>query len=52
VGECKWESGTKTKRRIFKKLKEKIGSEKYNQSKSFRITQELKNQVWLWANIR
>jgi len=43
---------TKTKRRIFKKLKEKIGSEKFNQSlqsylgylghaKSFRITQEL-----------
>ena len=47
---------TKTKRRIFKKLKEKIGSETFSQSlqsylgylghaNSFKITQELKNLV-------
>lgn len=53
---------TKTKKRIFKKLKEKIGSENFNQSlqsylgylghaNSFRITQQLKNQVWLWESI-
>jgi retron-type reverse transcriptase len=52
-------SRTKTKRRIFKKLKEKVGLENFNQSmqsylgyfghaNSFKITQELKNQVWLW----
>lgn len=50
---------TKTKRRIFKKLKTKIGSETFNQSpqsylgylghaNSFKLTQQLKNQVWLW----
>jgi len=54
---------TKTKRRIFKKLKERIGSENFNQSlqsylgylghaSSFKINQYLKNQIWLWANIR
>ena len=52
---------TKTKRRIFKKLREKVGSENFNQSlqsylgylahaNSFKIAQELKNQVWLWEN--
>lgn len=50
---------TKTKRRIFKKLKEKIGMENFNQSlasylgylkhaNSFRVTQRIKNQVWFW----
>ena len=50
---------TKTKRRIFKKLKEKVSSENFNQSlrsylgylghaSSFGITQELQNQIWLW----
>lgn len=50
---------TKTKRRIFKKLKEKIGMENFNQSlasylgylkhaNSFRTTQQIKNQVWSW----
>jgi len=54
---------TKTKRRIFKKLKEKVGLENFNQSlqsylgylghaSSFKIAQELKNQVWLWMNVR
>lgn len=49
---------TKTKRRMFKKLKEKVGLESFNQSlqsylgylghvDSFKITQELKNQMWL-----
>ncbi|MBF8249644.1 MAG: RNA-directed polymerase [Candidatus Levybacteria bacterium] len=53
---------TKTKRRIFKKLKEKVVLENFNQSmqsylgylghaNSFEITQELKNQVWLWKNV-
>lgn len=52
---------TKTKRRIFKKLKEKVVLENFNQSlqsylgylghaSSFKITQELKNQAWLWMN--
>jgi len=52
---------TKTKRRIFKKLKEKEGLENFNQSvqsylgylghaNSFKITQELKNQVWFWSS--
>lgn len=51
---------TKTKRRIFKKLKEKVGLENFNQSmqsylgylghsSSFKIREELKNQVWLWT---
>lgn len=50
---------TKTKRRIFKKLKEKIGSENFNQSmqsylgylgyaNSFKIIQQLENQIWFW----
>ncbi len=50
---------TKTKRRVFTKLKAKIGSESFNQSlqsylgylshaNSFRLTQRLKNQIWLW----
>lgn len=49
---------TKTKRRIFKKLKEKSGSLSFNQSlqsylgylrhaNSFKITQKLKNELWL-----
>lgn len=49
---------TKTRRRIFKKLKEKVSLENFDQSlqsylgylghaSSFKITQELKNQVWL-----
>ncbi|MBI2074759.1 MAG: hypothetical protein HYT83_02885 [Candidatus Levybacteria bacterium] len=53
---------TKTKRRIFKKIKEKVCLENFNQSlqsylgylgyaNSFKIAQELKNQVWLWTNI-
>ena len=48
---------TKTKRRVFRKLKEKVGSENFNQSlqsylgylkhaKSYKIQQELKNEVW------
>ncbi|MDO8620919.1 MAG: reverse transcriptase/maturase family protein [Candidatus Levybacteria bacterium] len=54
---------TKTKRRVFKKLKEKIGSVNFNQSlqsylgylghaNSFKITQELKNQIWFWLENR
>ncbi len=50
-----------TKRRIFKKLKEKVGSENFNQSmqsylgylghaNSFNITEQLKNQVWFWLS--
>lgn len=50
---------TKTKKRLFKKLKEKIGEENFDQSlqsylgylthaNSFKLTQKLKNQVWLW----
>jgi hypothetical protein len=50
---------TKTKKRMFKKLKEKIGSANFNQSlqsylgylghaNSFKIIQQLENQVWLW----
>lgn len=49
---------TKTKKRIFKKLKEKINSEIFEQSLqsylgyfkhagSFEITQKLKNEIWL-----
>lgn len=48
---------TKTRRRIFERLKEKIGSENFNLSlqsylgylshaESFRLTQELKNRIW------
>ncbi|TSC86737.1 MAG: Uncharacterized protein G01um10147_818 [Microgenomates group bacterium Gr01-1014_7] len=50
---------TKTKKRIFTKLKEKIGTENFNQSlqsylgylqhaNSFKVVQQLKNQIWLW----
>ena len=50
---------TKTKKRIFKKLKEKIGLENFNQSlqsylgylkhaKSYKLTEKLKNQIWFW----
>lgn len=52
---------TKTKKRLFKKLKEKIGEENFGQSlqsylgylshsSSFKLTQKLKNQIWLWKN--
>ena len=51
----------KTKRRVFKKLKAKLSSENFDQSlqsylgylkhaSSFKITQQLKNQVWFWRN--
>jgi len=50
---------TKTKRRIFKKIQEKVGLENFNQSmqsylgylkhaKSYELTEKLKNQVWFW----
>ncbi len=50
---------TKTKRRIFEKLRERIGSPAFEQSlqsylgylshaNSFELTQRLKNQIWLW----
>lgn len=50
---------TKTKRRIFKKLKEKIHSNNFDQSlasylgylshaNTFKLTSALKNQIWLW----
>ena len=49
----------KTRRRIFKKIKEKVSLESFNQSmqsylgylghaNSFKITQKLKNQAWFW----
>lgn len=52
---------TKTKKRLFKKLKKKIGEENFDQSlqsylgylshaNSFRLTQKLKNQIWLWKS--
>lgn len=51
---------TKTKKRIFEKLKIKIHDENFNQSfqsylgylshaNSFKLTQKLRNQIWLWA---
>lgn len=51
----------KTKRRIFKKLRQNLGSENFNQSlqsylgylshaNSFKITQQLKNQIWVLSN--
>ena len=51
---------TKTKRRIFKKLKEKVGSENFNQSlqsylgylkhaNAYKLTSKLKNEIWLWT---
>lgn len=50
---------TKTKRRMFNKLRGKIGSESFYQSlqsylgylghaNSYRLTQQLKNHVWFW----
>jgi len=50
---------TKTKKRIFKKLREKVSSENFNQSlqsylgylkhaKSYKLRRKLKNMVWLW----
>jgi Retron-type reverse transcriptase len=52
---------TKTKRRLFKKLQEKINSDNFNQSlqsylgylgnaDSFKLTEQLRNQVWFWRN--
>ena len=52
---------TKTKKRVFNKLKTKIDSPNFNQSlqsylgylghaNSFRLTQRLKNQIWLWRS--
>lgn len=51
---------TKTKRRIFKKLKEKIGLENFNQSlqsylgylkhaNAYKLTSKLKNEIWVWT---
>lgn len=51
---------TKTKRRIFKKLKEKIGLENFNQSlqsylgylkhaDTYKLISKLKNEVWFWS---
>ncbi len=51
---------TKTKKRVFEKLKIKINDENFNQSlqsylgyfshaKSFKLTQKLKNQIWMWG---
>lgn len=53
---------TKTKRRVFKKLKEKVNSDSFEQSsqsylgylghaKSFKVIQDLKNKIWLWSRI-
>ena len=50
---------TKTRRRIFKKLKKKTGQDNFEQSlqsyvgylnhvNSFKTIQQLKNQIWLW----
>lgn len=50
---------TKTKRRVFKKLKLKLGSPNFNQSRqsylgylshanSYKVAQQLKNQIWFW----
>lgn len=52
---------TKTRKRIFKKFKEKIESASFNQSlqsylgyfkhaKSYKLTQKLKNEVWFFEN--
>ncbi len=52
---------TKTKRRVFKKLKAQINSVNFDQAlqsylgyfshaNSYKITQDLKNQIWLWIN--
>ncbi len=53
---------TKTKRRMFKKLEEKIGADNFNQSlqsylgylkhaNSYRIEKELKNKVWFLRKV-
>lgn len=50
---------TKTKRRIFKKLRANVGSEDFDQSlqsylgflkhaNSYKLTQQLKNDIWFW----
>ena len=50
---------TKTKKRLFKKLRDKIGEGNFDQSlqsylgylshsNSYKLTQQLKNQVWIW----
>ena len=50
---------TKTKKRIFSKLKAKINDENFNQSlqsylgylvhaNSYKLTQKLKNKIWVW----
>lgn len=52
---------TKTKNRVFQKLKSKIGSVNFNQSlqsymgylthaNSYKITQQLKNKIWFWSS--
>lgn len=52
---------TKTKKRVFQKLKSKIRNDNFNQSlqsylgylshaNSYKLTQELKNRIWLWKN--
>lgn len=52
---------TKTKRRIFRKIKQKLGSPNFNQSlqsylgylghaNSYKLTQKLKNQIWFWSS--
>lgn len=54
---------TKTKKRIFTKLETRITDENFNQSlqsylgylghaNSFKLTQKLKNQIWLWREKR
>ncbi len=50
---------TKTKKRVFEKLRQKIRKENFEQSlqsylgylghtNSYKLTQQLKNQIWLW----
>ena len=52
---------TKTRRRVFQKLKQKTLTPNFNQSlqsylgylthaNSYKLTQELKNKVWFWTN--
>lgn len=51
---------TKTKKRLFKKLKNKISKDNFNESlqsylgylshaNSYKLRQKLKNQIWLWS---
>ncbi len=53
---------TKTKSRVFTKLREKIGSENFNQSlqsylgylshaNTYKLTQTIQNQMWFWAEV-